>query len=104
MKRKISLVLAAIMASGGMAFAADAAATWNTHCAACHGKDGSGNTLMGKKWNIKDYRDPKVQAGFTDAQATEIIENGKEKMKGFKGKLSDDQIKALVAYIRAFKK
>ncbi len=59
---------------------------------------------MGKKLGIKDYRDPKVQAGFTDAQATEIIENGKEKMKGSKGKLSNDEIKALVAYVRSFKK
>jgi cytochrome c6 len=104
MKRKISLVLAAIMASGGMAFAADAAANWSLHCAGCHGKDGSGSTMMGKKLGIKDYRDPKVQAGFTDAEATEIISNGKGKMKGSKGKLSDDEIKALVAYVRTLKK
>jgi cytochrome c6 len=104
MKRKTSLLLAAIMASAGAAFGADAAATWNTHCAACHGKDGSGGTVIGKKLGIKDYRDAKVQASFTDAQATEIITNGKDKMKGFKGKLSDDQIKALVAYVRSFKK
>jgi cytochrome c6 len=93
-----------IMASAGASFAADAAATWNAHCAACHGKDGSGGTVIGKKLGIKDYRDAKVQASFTDAQATEIITNGKDKMKGFKGKLSDDQIKALVAYVRSFKK
>jgi mono/diheme cytochrome c family protein len=82
------------------AFGADAAATWNQHCASCHGKDGSGNTTMGKKNNVKDYRDAKVQAAFSDG----VKEGGKEKMKSFKDKLSDDDVKALVAYVRAFKK
>jgi len=30
--------------------------------------------------------------------------NGKEKMKAFGGTLSDDEIKALVAFVRGFKK
>ena len=59
---------------------------------------------MGKKSGAENYQDAKVQAKFTDAQAIEIIKNGKEKMKAFKEKLTDDEIKALVAYIRAFKK
>ncbi len=91
------------------AFGADAAATWSQHCASCHGKDGSGNTTMGKKNNVKDYRDAKVQAAFSDGEIAKTIkegvkEGGKEKMKSFKDKLSDDDVKALVAYIRAFKK
>ena len=109
MKRKASLLMTIIMASAGASFGADATATWNQHCASCHGKDGSGSTMMGKKLGVKDYRDAKVQASFTDAKAAEVItdgvkENGKDKMKGFKAKLSDDDVKALVAYIRSFKK
>ena len=109
MKRKTSLLLAAIIASAGVASAADATALWNQHCAACHGKDGSGNTAMGKKLNLKDYRDAKVQAAFSDAEAERAIKEGvktggKETMKPFGSKLSDADIKALVAYIRAFKK
>ncbi len=30
--------------------------------------------------------------------------SGKDKMKGFKGKLSDADVKALVAYVRSLKK
>ena len=45
--------------------------------------------MMGKKLGVKDYRDPKVQAEFTDAQAAQLITDGKDKMKAFKGKLSD---------------
>jgi len=46
---------------------------------------------------------------FTDAKAAEAIkegvkENGKTTMKAFAGKLTDDDIKALVAYVRTLKK
>jgi cytochrome c6 len=109
MKRKISLLITTIVSSAGIAAAADASATWNANCASCHGKDGSGATMMGKKLNTKDYRDAKVQAMFSDAEAERAIKegvktNGKETMKPFAGKLSDADIKALVACIRSFKK
>jgi mono/diheme cytochrome c family protein len=109
LKIKASLLMAGIISVAGIASGADAAANWNQHCASCHAKDGSGNTTMGKKNGAKDYRDAKVQAEVTDAKAAEIIKNGvteggKSKMKGFKDKLSDDEIKALVSYVRAFKK
>src|ERR1700687_2232783 len=109
MKRNICLSMAAIILSTSVVFAADAGANWNQNCASCHGKDGSGNTMMGKKLNIKDYRDAKVQAAFSDVEAERAIKegvktNGKETMKPFASKLSDAEIKALVAYIRSFKK
>jgi cytochrome c553 len=89
--------------------AADVTALWDQHCASCHAKDGSGNTKMGKKTGVKDYRDPKVQAGLSDEKSLKsvkdgITENGKERMKPYKDKLTDDQIKGLIAHIRAFEK
>jgi mono/diheme cytochrome c family protein len=98
-----------ITASAGIAWAGDAAALWTQHCASCHGKDGSGSTMMGKKLGVKDYRDAKVQAAFSDAEAEAAIKegvktNGKQSMKPFKDKLSDAEIKALVAHVRSFKK
>ena len=109
MKRKLFFFTAITIASAGIGFGADAAANWNQHCASCHGKDGSGSTMMGKKLNVKDYRDAKVQASFSDGEATRAIKegvktSGKETMKPFAGKLSDGDIKALVAHVRAFKK
>ena len=109
MRWKVSLVIATIACSVEGAIAADAAAIWNANCAACHGKDGSGATTMGKKLNIKDYREAKIQAIFSDAEAERAIKegvktNGKETMKPFGGKLSESEIKALVAHIRSFKK
>ena len=44
------------------AAAGDVTAIWNMNCAACHGKDGKGQTMMGRKLAIKDLTDAKVQA------------------------------------------
>ena len=108
---KITLVSIAtvILILPGVSFGADAKANWQANCVQCHGQSGNADTKMGKILNAKDLTDAKVQAGFTDAQATESIkngvkQNGKTTMKAFGGKLSDDDIKALVAYVRTLKK
>lgn len=64
--------------------------------------------MMGRRLGIKDMTDPKNQASFSDADAIKdikegVTENGTEKMKGFGDKLSDSDIKALVAHVRSFK-
>jgi cytochrome c553 len=90
------------------ASAADAKENWEKSCTKCHGADGKGQTKMGGKLGIKDYTDAKVQAGFTDEQAVKALKeglkdaDGKTLMKPVEG-LTDDEVKALVAYIRAFK-
>jgi len=100
-----SLLLVGLIAStASLASAADAAENWTKLCASCHAKDGSGSTVMGKKNGVGDYRDAGVQAKFTDADAIKVITDGKDKMKAFKEKLTPEEIKALVAYVRAFKK
>jgi len=92
----------------GWSAQADATATWAANCAACHGKDGKGSTMMGRKLGIKDLTDAKVQSSFTDADAAKAIkegvtEGGTEKMKAFGDKLSDADVKALVAHVRSLK-
>ncbi len=77
----------------------DAAGLYKAKCAACHGADGSGNTAVGKSMKIRDFHSPDVQKQ-TDAQLTEMISAGKGAMPSYKGKLTDEQIKQLVGYIR----
>ena len=65
--------------------------------------------MMCKKLCVKDYRDAKVQAAFSDGEAERAIKegvktDGKQTMKPFGEKLSDADVKALVAYIRSLKK
>jgi cytochrome c6 len=101
MKLIICVSVAIIIACSGASFGADTAALWAQHCASCHGKDGSGSTAMGKKLGVKDYT---KDQGFSDAEAANVIKNGKGKMKGYKDKMSDADVKALVAYVRSLKK
>ena len=101
MKLTTCLILALIVAFSGAAFGADGAALWAQHCVSCHGKDGSGSTAMGKKLGVKDYT---KEQSFSDAEAANVIKNGKGKMKAYKDKLSDADVKALVAYVRSLKK
>ena len=100
MKLTTSVILAMIIVSPGAAFGAGGAALWVQNCASCHGKDGSGNTTMGKKLGLKDYT---KNQSFSDAEAANVIKNGKGKMKAYK-QLSDADVKALVVYIRSLKK
>jgi mono/diheme cytochrome c family protein len=108
--KTIILIIVTVVVSAPLALrAADAKTNWANNCAQCHGPDGKAGTKMGKMLNAKDLTDPKVQAEFTDAKATQSIkegvkQNGKTTMKAFGGKLTDDEIKALVAYVRGLKK
>jgi cytochrome c553 len=105
------LLLAAVFgfAAAFSARAADAKANWDSLCAKCHGEDGKGQTKIGQKLGIKDFTDAKVQADIKDDNAFKAIKEGKKDqdgktlMKPFDN-LSDDEIKALIAYVRAFKK
>jgi cytochrome c553 len=108
--RKTLLTLVALTAAAiaTTATAADAKANWEAHCKKCHGANGNGDTTMGKKLGAKDYTDPKVQAEMKDDAAFKAIKEGlkdgsKTLMKSAEG-LSDDDIKALVAYMRTLKK
>ena len=107
--RILKIVPVLAMAVSSMAFAADPGKRpYNANCASCHGKDGKGDTEEGKKKHVKDLTDPTVQAGLTDDKIAKIITDGiSEKgaeMKGFKDRLSDDQVKDITAYVRTLKK
>ena len=108
--KTINVVVASILIAAPLSVrAADAKTNWASNCAQCHGASGNGDTKMGRMLNAMDLTDAKKQASFTDAQAATAIkdgikQNGKTTMKAFGGKLSDDEIKALVAYVRTLKK
>ena len=106
----IKLALVVVLGCGPAltGFATEAHVTWTAKCVKCHGADGKGGTKMGKKLEIKDYTDAKVQAGFTDEEAIKALKTGiKDKggsllMKPVEG-LTDAEVKALVAYVRGLK-
>jgi mono/diheme cytochrome c family protein len=109
MKKILIAAVACVLGSAVTAWAADAKSNWDDNCAKCHGPDGKGDTKMGHRLGIGDFTDAAVQAKFTDEQAAVALKvglqdkDGKTRMKAIEG-LSDDDIKALVQYVRGLKK
>ena len=68
-------------------------------CVMCHGPDGKGEVPMGKKLNVPSLASPDVQKQ-SDAQLTDAVAKGKNKMPAYDGKLTKDQIAQLIAYVR----
>ena len=100
MKAMISTMALGILLAGAIPAAADdAAALYKSKCQMCHGADGKG-TAAGQKMGARDFHSPEV-AKQSDADMAKITKEGKGKMPKFEGKLTDDQIKELVKYIRS---
>lgn len=103
------LTLTAVLLVASLAQAATGKEIYDKSCAKCHGKEGKGDTTMGKKLGAKDYSDAKVQAELKDEAAVKAIKEG---LKDKDGKvlmkpaedLSEADIKGLVAYMRTLKK
>ncbi|HLW85428.1 MAG TPA: cytochrome c [Candidatus Sulfotelmatobacter sp.] len=95
------LACALIAVCTSAAQAQDAAATYKSKCAMCHGPDGKGG-----KMGTKDFASPDVQK-MSDADLTDAVTKGKPgppKMPAYGDKLKDTEIKDLVAYVRTLGK
>jgi mono/diheme cytochrome c family protein len=81
-----------------------AAESYAKYCSSCHGKDGRAKSLKGRLKHARDLTDRSWQDDTTDERLFNAISNGKRKMPSFKKKLSEQDIDALVTYVRALKK
>ncbi|HEX4006550.1 MAG TPA: cytochrome c [Acidobacteriaceae bacterium] len=77
--------------------------TYKSKCAMCHGPDGTAATPMGKMMKIPSFKDPDVVKS-TDATLVSVTTDGKGKMPSYNGKLTEAQIKDVVAFIRTLQK
>jgi len=79
--------------------AADGDTVFKTHCAGCHGSDGKGISAIG----TPDFTTQKTLSGLSDAEVIDTITNGRKGtiMPAWKGKLSDEEIAAVAAYLRS---
>ncbi len=107
MKKFVVTLIALAIVVGAAPLLADAtpdgAAIYKAKCAMCHGADGKGQTTIGKAQKLRDLASEDVQK-LTDQQLGDMILNGKGKMPAYKGKLSTEEIKVLVGFIRTLKK
>lgn len=105
MKKAALLTVGLLSVSALSGFAAEPKENWEQHCAKCHGSDGKGDTKMGKKLEVRDYTDATVKASIKDDEALKALKegltkDGKQLMKAFSPAVSDDELKALIAYMR----
>ena len=77
---------------------------WDQRCTLCHGADGRSRTKKGRALKAPDFTRARWQKHTTDDEIVEAITNGvpKKKMPAFKEKLSPDQIRAMIPFLRAF--
>lgn len=107
MKKILVLAIAMASLTALSASAADGKALYDAQCAKCHGKDGAGQTAMGKRLNAKDYTKAATWEGLTDEKAVKAVKegfkvDGKDVMKP--SEATDEEAKAMVAYMRTLKK
>ena len=108
MKKQIILTAVGLVFATMTSYAGDidAQGLWDKHCKKCHGDTGAGDTKLGEKLEIGDYTKAETLADVSDEELFSDTKNGVEgtKMPAFEKKLSDDEINALVAHIRAMAK
>lgn len=81
------------------------AAIYKSKCAICHGRGGKGDgpVAVSLRPRPADLTDTARIARLSDDSLVQFISNGSKGMAGFKGALTPEQIRQVVAFIRALK-
>ena len=74
----------------------DVAAIWKQYCQKCHAADGKGIESL----EPPDMTTESWQAKVTDKEITDVINDGKNIMPGFKDSLKPAEVAALVKHVR----
>jgi len=97
--------------SRGHADEAAIARTFKARCGGCHGPDGKGKTKQGEKMKIGDMTSAAFKKEMTPEKMKATVldvftrdkDGVKQEMKGLRGKIPDDQLEELIAYVRSLK-
>jgi mono/diheme cytochrome c family protein len=98
-------LLSLFLLAAGAARAESAAEVFAESCASCHGADGKAHTPMGRKAHARDLSESTLSDAAIERQIREGARgpHGMVKMPAFADKLTPDQIKALVEYVKSFR-
>jgi mono/diheme cytochrome c family protein len=79
----------------------DGAQLFQSMCATCHGPTGKPTEAMVARLGVRDLTSPELRAKITPALVEAQIRKGSQNklMPSFEGALTDEQIKALAAYV-----
>ena len=103
----VRLIYVALFALGAAerAAAEAPAAIFENRCAACHGLDGKARTPAGRKAGAKDLSESRLSDADIERQIREGSKDKRRtaKMPAFADKLTAEEIKALVTYVKSFR-
>jgi len=68
-------------------------------CVGCHGPDGRAQIDIGKALGAADLTSEGIQQK-SNSELSKSVKGGKGKMPAFENKLADDEIKAVLAYVK----
>jgi formylglycine-generating enzyme required for sulfatase activity len=94
-------------AAGAVAAVEDTPAVYKRLCANCHGPTGKGDTDLGRRHKARDYSSAEVKQSLDDARMLKAIKeglavDGKKVMMAYEDKLSDQQIRDLIKFMKSF--
>ncbi|MEK6530884.1 MAG: cytochrome c [Deltaproteobacteria bacterium] len=102
-------VVAVGLAFAGSALAADGAALYKSKCTACHGAEGAGSAMApahkGNDW-VKTTKDADIATVIKNGRpaAQTRFDKGKYTIGMPANKLADDEVSALVTYMKGLNK
>jgi mono/diheme cytochrome c family protein len=103
-RMNLAVVMIAIAGTAAAAGAQSSGAdVYKAKCVMCHAADGSGSTPAGKSMKVEPFTAPDLVKA-SESDLVSLITNGKGKMPAYAGKLTDEQIKDVTAYIRKLQK
>jgi mono/diheme cytochrome c family protein len=73
-------------------------------CIQCHGPDGTGQMMRAMYPKIGDLTSSELHGRMSDDQIAQLIKTGRDKMPPLGGALSDEQIKAIISYVRTLQR
>jgi mono/diheme cytochrome c family protein len=103
LKQIIRACFVSLLAAGTASYAQSGASIYKSKCQMCHGADGMAGTPAGKSTKARPFNSPEVMK-MSDDDLIAVTTNGKNKMPAYKGKLTDAQIKEVIAYIHTLQK
>lgn len=80
---------------------------YKKYCVSCHGRDGKAQTRKAKFNHARDIADSKWQDEVTDERIFNSIMNGRNvrgHMPAFSKKINDQEVEALVTFVRGLRK
>ncbi len=99
----VCVVMLAVFAPSLLAQAKSGRDIYLDKCAVCHGEDGAGKTVKGKKVHCKDIR--QTIKKDSEADMIKIVTDGKgANMDSYKNQFTPEQIRAVVEYYRSLAK